>query len=84
MYRAAVAICALAAVGLTVWGVVLALRGEPGSVDDAPGAVVDEPAFVIDNPDRDRGTVPLGPIDVVFDVTNPAGRPGRIIGFAEG
>jgi hypothetical protein len=77
MYHTAAYFCAAAALVLAVWGVVLAFR-------DEPGAATEEPAFVIDTPDRDLGTVPAGPVDVAFDITNPAGRPRRIIGFAEG
>lgn len=77
MYRTAIRLCTVAAVGLTAWGVGLTLRGEP----DAP---VGEPPLVIDTLDHDLATVPVGPVEVVFEVTNPAGRPRRIIGFAEG
>ncbi len=79
MYRTAVFICIVAVVGFFVLGVALALREEPEFV-----AVAEEPALVIDNPVRDIGEVPVGPFDVSFDVTNPAARPRRIIGFAEG
>jgi hypothetical protein len=78
MYRIAALICSAIAVGLTVVGIVLAIRS------GSEVAVSEESAFVIDNPDRDLGFVPAGIIEVAFDLTNPAGRPRRIIGFAEG
>ncbi len=76
MTRTAARLCAAAALGLIIVGVGLIFRGEPPAAG--------EPAVVVDGPDRDVGAVPVGPVDVAFDITNPADRPRRILGFAEG
>ena len=78
MYRAASYLCAAVAFGLIGWSAFLALRKEPWK------QVTEEPPIEIDPVDRDLGEVPRGAVEVAFDVTNPATRPRRIIGFAEG
>lgn len=74
--RIIVWLCTAASAGLAVWAIVLVVSPE------APPA--GEPPFVIADPDRDVGAVPLGPLEVTFAITNPAARPRRVIGFAEG
>ena len=64
----------VAAAGCLAAGAWLGLRP-----DAAP-----EPAFLVADQDRDLGAVPLGDRELVFAVTNPADRPRRIIGLAEG
>ena len=42
-----------------------------------------DPAFVIEPIDQDIGRVRIGTRSVVYEITNPAYRPRRIIGNAE-
>lgn len=67
--------CAVAACGLAGWVAFLALR---------PSSPEDPDMWIVAEPDRDLGELPLGTHPVTFRLTNPAGTPRRVIGFAEG
>jgi hypothetical protein len=42
------------------------------------------PPFVIEEPEHDLGELAVGVHDVIFRLTNPAEKPRRVIGLAEG
>lgn len=49
-----------------------------------PGRLTSEPPMTVEAPDRDLGNVTMGTREVVFRIGNPADRPRRVIGLAEG
>ena len=67
-------VCALAVVGFLFAAGYFAHWSEPRP----------DPGFIVAPMEHDLGNVPLGTRTVAFAIANPAERPRRIIGLAEG